>query len=379
MKIQTVVINDFRGFSQFKIGGMGRLTLLVGTNNSGKTTVLEALVILLAGGDASAVWSILSRRGEDFVVVERDSNASMPSSRQVDIRRLFRGHEIEAGRSFSLSAETDSGPLKLSAEVGVPRPVQPTLFDAEPPPADSVEEFLPLLTLSLTWEPPGRPVVMPISRRGGISLDSIRRWGRQGPAESMPVRYVTAGSLTAEIVTSLLEDIILTPEEDLVTKAIRFIEPDIERIAPAGGERSRAGLRYASARGGVMVKLKDVKSRVPIGSMGDGIWRMLGLALSVVQSAGGLLLVDEIDTGLHHTVMKDLWRFLYDCAKEFDVQIVATTHSRDCFQSLAVICREDVGKGSDVTIHRIERGHGETVAYTEQEIVAAADFDMEVR
>ncbi len=61
------------------------------------------------------------------------------------------------------------------------------------------------------------------------------------------------------------------------------------------------------------------------------------------------------------------------------MQIVATTHSRDCFQSLAAICREEVGKGSDVTIHRIERGHGETVAYTEQEIVAAAEFDMEVR
>ncbi len=312
MKIQTVTINDFRGFSQFKIGGIGRLTLLVGTNNSGKTTVLEALVVLLAGGDVSAVWSILSRRGEDFVG-DRDPNASLPSTRQVDIRCLFRGHEIEAGKSFSLNAVTDSAPLKLTAEVGVPS--QPTLFDTEPPPADSLEEFLPPLTLSLTWEPPGRPVVMPISRRGGISLDSIRRRGRQGTAESMPVRYVTASSLTAEIVTSLLEDIVLTPEEDLVTQAIRLIEPDIERIAPAGGERFRAGVRYASGRGGVVVKLKDVKSRVPIGSMGDGIWRMLGLALSVVQSAGGLLLVDEIDTGLHHTVMKDLWRFLYACSK----------------------------------------------------------------
>ncbi len=88
---------------------------------------------------------------------------------------------------------------------------------------------------------------------------------------------------------------------------------------------------------------------MPIGSLGDGIWRrMLGLALSVVQSPGVTLLVDEIDTGLHHTVMKDLWRFLYSCAVQFDVQIVATTHSRDCVQSLAVICREDVAEGSEV-------------------------------
>jgi len=106
---------------------------------------------------------------------------------------------------------------------------------------------------------------------------------------------------------------------------------------------------------------------------------MLGLALSVVQSAGGLLLVDEIDTGLHHTVMKEMWRFLYYCANEFDVQIVATTHSRDCVQSLAVICRDEVSEGSDVTIHRIEKGMAETVAYTEQEIIAAAARHIEVR
>ena len=90
------------------------------------------------------------------------------------------------------------------------------------------------------------------------------------------------------------------------------------------------------------MRLKGLKDRVPIGSMGDGIWRMLGLALSVVQSGNGILLVDEIDTGLHHTVMEDMWRFLYGCAKRYNVQIIAATHSWDCYHSLAVICRDSV-------------------------------------
>jgi ABC-type Na+ transport system ATPase subunit NatA len=377
MKLKNVIIHDFRSFSLFRIEGMGRVTLLVGTNNSGKTTVLEALLILLANGDPSSIWSILSRRGEDFLG-ERDPNVSLPSTRQVDIRRLIRGHEIEVGRGFSLKAETDIRPVSMFAKVEELKPAQPTLFDTEPPPSDSTEEFLPPLALTLSWTP-GRPLTLPISRRGGISLDSIRRWARPAAVEGLQVRFVTASSLSAELVTMQFEDIVLTPAEDLVLQAMRIIEPDIERIALAGADRIRAGSRYSTGRGGLYVKLKGVRNRVPIGSMGDGLWRMLGLALAVVQPAGGLLLVDEIDTGLHHTVMRDLWRFLYSCAKEFDVQIVATTHSRDCFQSLAVICRDDVAQGSDVTIHRIEKGQSETVAYTEQEIVAAADFDMEVR
>ncbi len=99
-----------------------------------------------------------------------------------------------------------------------------------------------------------------------------------------------------------------------MTDALRIIEPSIQRIASTGSERIQSSGRYAT-RGGIFVRLKGVKDRIPIGSMGDGIWRMLGLALNVVHCINGILLVDEIDTGLHHTVMTEMWKFLYEAAK----------------------------------------------------------------
>jgi len=184
--------------------------------------------------------------------------------------------------------------------------------------------------------------------------------------------------LVAEVVSRLFDDVVLTPEEDNVTEMLRIIEPSIERIASAGSERTPSNLRYLP-RGGLFVRLKGSKDRVPIGSMGDGIWRMLGLALNVVQCANGILLVDEIDTGIHHTIMDDVWKFVYSSAKKNNVQVLATTHSQDCYQSLAVICRDSVATDSDVTIRRIEPGREQAVAYTEQEIVAAAEHGIEVR
>ena len=176
----------------------------------------------------------------------------------------------------------------------------------------------------------------------------------------------------------MFENVVLTPEEELVTDAMRIIEPSIERIASSGSERLRSASRYAT-RGGILVRCKGINDRIPIGSMGDGIWRMLGLALHLVQSENGILLIDEIDTGLHHTVMERLWRLIYEASKNYNIQILATTHSHDCYQALATICREDVFAGSDVTIQRIERGRERAVAYTEQEIIAAAERDIEVR
>lgn len=212
---------------------------------------------------------------------------------------------------------------------------------------------------------------------------------RSRPGEPTPIRFITATSLTAADAASLFDQIVLTPQEDLVLDAMRLIDPRIDRIAVSGmemnpfisvsGTETSPFIAGIGSKASVLVRLKGFDDRVPIGSMGDGIWRMFGLALAAVRSSGGVLLVDEIDTGLHYTVMRDMWRFLYQCAKKYDVQLVATTHSWDCCRALAAICRDDVSDESDVTISRIEKGREEAVTYTEQEIVAVAERDIEVR
>jgi AAA15 family ATPase/GTPase len=113
--------------------------------------------------------------------------------------------------------------------------------------------------------------------------------------------------------------------------------------------------------------------------MGDGIWRLLGLALALARTENGILLIDEIDTGLHYSVMENMWKLVNETAKNHNIQVFATTHSRDCYESLAAVCRDSVSMRSEVTIQRLERGETKSVAYTEQEIVAAANRGMEVR
>jgi predicted ATP-dependent endonuclease of OLD family len=112
--------------------------------------------------------------------------------------------------------------------------------------------------------------------------------------------------------------------------------------------------------------------------MGDGMWRMLAMAIAIARSAGGMLLVDEIDTGLHYTVMSDMWRLVFGAARELDVQVFATTHSFDCIQSLAEVCVN--GDPHDhVTLQRIESGGPKAVPYSEAEIAQAAKRNIEVR
>ena len=112
--------------------------------------------------------------------------------------------------------------------------------------------------------------------------------------------------MTALDVVRLFDDVVLTENEEHVTQAASYHR--------AGGLNASPRLSpievriFEKDRGGVFIKLSKTGNRIPIGSMGDGMWRMLGLALALANAKGGVLLVDEIDTGLHYSVMADMWR-----------------------------------------------------------------------
>jgi hypothetical protein len=90
-------------------------------------------------------------------------------------------------------------------------------------------------------------------------------------------------------------------------------------------------------------------------------------------------MVDEIDTGLHHTVMVKMWKLVIETARRLGVQVLATTHSLDCVRALAWVQEENPQIASEVTLHRIERGLPSTIRYTMNELAIAAAHHLEVR
>jgi len=385
MKLNNLTIENFRSFDHFTLNDLGRVNLLVGTNNSGKTTILEAVEILMSNQRASAIWSVLARRGEtDF----EDSSFTNTGSHYetADVKRLFRNHHLGPKSYFTLLGDTELG--IVGSTISIIKVSDLDKSSSQPPSLKgpifkSVNGLSSVLVLKLdrklgTLQEPDHPYpIMLLEGDGGLSprFDLTLTYQRKSEGANI-VNFVNTSLLTNSTIIDLYENIVLTPEEDLVVEALQFIEPKIERIASTGSDTSR---RRSSIRGGILIRLAGTKERIPIASMGDGIWRMLGLALSVVHSRDGILLIDEVDTGLHHSVMEDMWRFLNECSKKFNVQIIATTHSRDCYQSLASLCTEDVVEHSEITIQRIERGRPKAVAYSEAAIIAAADHDIEVR
>jgi AAA15 family ATPase/GTPase len=346
--------------------GLGRVNLLVGENNSGKTSVLEAINILSAQGRLEVIWETLTRRGERQVL---EVEALKSRLHEMDVRHLFFGHELDQKVILEIVGKNDATSASFTTKT-VANNIDSRLIEVQ-----ESAIFLSEMALKFQWEGKNdSQITLPIGPMGGISTDSIR-YARKPDENAIPIRFITTSALDGSRVISDFDNIVLTPEENTIIQALKTIEPSLERIASVSSNQRDS----LSGRGGMVVKLANSNQRIPIGSMGDGIWRMLGIALSLANAKGGILLIDEIDTGLHYKAMEDMWRLVMETATRLDVQVFATTHSRDCYEALAAISRPDVSVGSDISIQRIEKGKETAITFSERDIIIAARRAIEVR
>lgn len=357
----SITIEGFRCFPRFELNGLDRINLLVGANNSGKTALLEAIALLVSKGSPREVVGAAFRRGE---VVHADDGTV-----RADLRRIFHGHAMSEQIRVVLAGQTGIGAECLMLHVS-PRAEMKvkTLADLMEERANDARTAAPRY-LMRTYEGPTAdplfPVIATVDGHGGLM------WSNDHNADvgADNVRLIPTGSLSGDELVEMISPLLLTDREQLLLEALRIIDDQIEgfRIAP-----QPSGRRYHS-RECAIVKLLGMTSPIPIGSLGDGVWRLFTLATAMASAAGGTLLVDDIDTGLHYSIMEKMWRHVAAVATLLDVQVFATTHSRDCYEALSAI------EEGCATIHRIERGRAESVVFGGAMVTAAAANDIEVR
>ncbi len=369
----SIRIQGYRGLKSFQMRGLGRVNLLVGTNNCGKTSILESIQLLRSTGNPYVLSSIAGRRGEWGYGSDRDSRSQLGSGPEpLDLSHLFADRQVHRAINIEADRIADDADDNWSDQVTVSvddrHVIQQHAPDAEP-----FEDNQESLILRVKWSD------AEVAYKATISEEGFLLGSRPPPRTqlgfSQPVPFVRTSGMTAADVVRTFSKFVLTPKHEAIKQALRIIEPTIEDLVPIADGLTRYS-HSRDAPGGVVLRLRGVENRVPIGSMGDGMWRMLGLALSIASADGGVLLVDEIDTGLHYSVMEDMWRMLSNAAAARSVQLFATTHNRDCYESLAAIAMSADG---GVTIQRIDRDRGEAARFSREAIVAAAERGLEVR
>jgi predicted ATPase len=248
---------------------------------------------------------------------------------------LFRRIEGESAASIRIETRGDTSPLEIGR--GLYR-------------VAVNEEGLSRLVLAATEEAVNDPTETAIIVfRGGkqVALLSRSLWGIRNRARdgerlflksTSGVAYVPARGFSDEQAAAVWDALVQGPRQNLVLQWLRLVDSRIEDVVYIEGRR---GTRLA------LLKVQG-QGRIPLRSMGDGLTRLFHIALAAASSSQGVLLIDEFENGLHWEVQRNLWTAIAEAAQAFDLQVFATTHSRDCIEGFNAA-------SDDATIYRLER------------------------
>ena len=108
--ISSVHLENYRGFKEYRLSGLGRINLLVGKNNSGKTAILEAVNLLASAGDPRVLSRIARQRGEvHYDTEDRDTRRSL----YTDVSHFFHGHQFGEESKFIIQSDGNLGKLEV--------------------------------------------------------------------------------------------------------------------------------------------------------------------------------------------------------------------------------------------------------------------------
>lgn len=371
--ISSLTVERFRSLRYLRLEGLGRVNLITGRNNTGKSSVLEALRILASEASPPLLASILRYREEDM------GDGEEPG-RPVDVESLSQLGSLFSGvpqiseirEPILLAANGGRRSMKLTISVG---------FFSEERDQEGTRRLVPKQAeLFSTGELLPALVIEAGAARRTITLEQLRRFYYRGRVmrqdivqePRLPCVFVSpyGGERTANL-GPLWDKIALTDREKDVVKALTIIDSDILAVSMVGGEGSRQ-MRTA------IVRSKAFARPVPLRSFGDGLNRLFGIILSLVNAKDGLLLIDEFENGMHHSVQLDVWRGIFRLAKLLKVQVFATSHSWDAVESFQKAAAEDPEEGLLIRLSK----KGDAVIPTlfrEQELAVAAREKIEVR
>lgn len=367
--LPSLVVENYRLFERLSLPKLARVNLIAGKNNVGKSCLLEALRIYANRGAAAVLEDILSQRDELSLnrFAASIDNASVVSNLFHD--RRYYGEDSIPIRIGPLQA--NSANVQLSIELFTEQRNEEGLRTLQPIERPS----------SFPLDSSARDIIPALVRKIGAAKRQITRLERLFQTRSnayeetidiIPNVFVSAHGLDERQVVQLWEQTrLLDPEQDVI-RSMQIITPEIAAVDIIG-RAERIG------RQTVIVRLTSGDDRLPLRSLGEGISRLFGLALALVNAKGGLLLVDEIESGLHYSVQFEMWRFVIAVAKELNVQVFATTHSNDCISTFQRALSEH--SETDGAYLRLEKKGGKirAVVFERDELAIADREDIEIR
>ena len=352
--LPSLKIRNYRVFDDLEVSTLGRVNLIVGQNNVGKTSLLEAVWLWASRGDYKTIENLVFQRDGASVVTQQ---MEFPVSREdrlffhktigmfLGISSLFYGFPAVAQERppFVIS----SSDVKLTVKYQISKNHLPHRNDCE------IFEFDFLPTLLVSFDDMeiyqthvgtnGRmKILCSLNNEKSFQVSKFRI-----PA----IHFLSASNPSFfSSMKRLWDRSLLNGRIDDILTGIKTIDSNIHEIFFINDDfpdNSVAICRHS-----------EFSRPIPLRSLGDGVVWFFHIMLTLVNADNGILLIDEFENGLHYRIQPKAWEVIFHMAEQLNVQVFATTHSADAVRSFEQVAMQQDNENAGVVVQLAKLSKG---------------------
>lgn len=359
-RLHEIHITNFRSFDSLKLDKLRRINLIGGDNGSGKSSLLECIFLTLDSANPLAAIRPFQWRS-------KENMGSLDLSQL--IREINKPASIKVvhpdGNSWiAISYTTPPPELAVSLSQAVSNTphqavgqsvasTQGILLTFTNPNSQTLKSFCAPMMEGFTGSVSGQTTIAPSCHYIGHST-------KPSPQE------------LAQAISDMIKSKTLVPFVD----HMRMLEPQLMSFQILS--HGNVPEIYAQIDGDLY----------PISLLGDGFGTLFFTLIAVMKAKNGVLLLDEVDSTIHYSHVREFWKNISILADEHNCQVFAVTHSLETIQNAARGVLE-AEKQTDFCYIRLERNRNDRnsfsesnhayYTYTANEVISAEDFGIEVR
>jgi AAA15 family ATPase/GTPase len=317
--IRDISIQNFRCFENTSISGFKTVNLITGKNNAGKTALLEAL-LLTSSPRPSTIASLKGYRHES-----EEFDKTLPE-RAWD--NMFFNQDNSKKISIQSSEYTNQS-CKLFISIDDDNSIQH--FKELDKSSDNYVRYADLLSARTSR----LKINIIIGDTDNFSTNLIAtKQGIVGTNSILPedkiIPFIPSSFIVSNVqIADEYDKARLNYREKEVLKGLQIVDSSIELV------------EYFGIGSPMIYLTRKNEKRLPLSLFGDAINRVAAIILSIINNSSNILLVDEIENGIHYASQTSLWRMLFRLAKELNVQIFATTHSLEMLKAFTEVGLEN--------------------------------------
>jgi AAA15 family ATPase/GTPase len=359
--IKTFEIRNFRCFRELKLSSIERVNLITGVNNVGKTCLLEALFLFSGAYNPELTITVNALRGLDKYKLEVTPWAETPWDSLFkdfnisDHIEIIGENDLTGKRILHLRIITEEGELRKISKI-IKIPIE------KPDEISSSLEYAKVLELESIENKKSKKFYSILYRKGFQSTPI-------SPPPPFPGFMLTDRfRLSFKDQAERLGKLELYGKQEELLGALKLIEPRLKRLTI-----------ITIAEEPIIHGDIGFGRLIPLPLMGGGMVRLAGIILTIGVAEKGIVIIDEIENGIHHAFLPKFWQAILEAARTFNTQVFATTHSRECIVEAHKVFSES--HIYDFRLHRLERKKDDIYAinYKKDNLERAIETGFEVR